>query len=799
MNDLLIRLFQLEGLRPGDPGVTLDWTRPIPAWGWLLILLAATLLAAFSYRRLDGPRPARATLATLRALLLALIAVMISGPRLARQNQTVEPDWIVILADRSASMTLADAPTPPGATRDDQLLAALAAADPAWTDAAKERRLLWLAFDQTTRTLTPPQDRARPDLPAPLGRATDLAAILDQTARLTAARPVAGLVLLSDGRSSSVPSDDLLRQFAGRQIPLTIVPLGSKDPRADLAITKADAPPAAFVADPVPVRVTLARTPGEPQPTTLRLIDKATGETLDEQPVEWSATRPDASAPDQPSDTAVVLTASSQRPGTSTWVVQIITPQPDLVPANDKTELLITFADRPLRVAYFDGYPRWEYRYLKNLLVRERNIKSSIALLAAQRRFIQEGSDPLLTLPRTMQDWRAFDAVILGDLRPEMFSRDQLTFLRDHVAKNGAGLLMIGGPGPMPTAWRGTPLADLIPFSLASSSADADNPASPAIATWLEPVLAEPTPAADALGLLRLADDPRATWPAVLADPASGWSSLRFAQRLDPSRLKPAAEVLALARPADRASAADPAPLVVTMRYGTGRVVYVATDEIWRWRFGRGETLPERFWLPIVRMLARSALESSGQPALLTAAPRQAQVDRPVQVTVRLLDQSLLDTRPANIRVRARAADSSAAQDLQLTLTPQTESTDAGPPDTYVAAWVPTEPGEYDLTIDDPLLPSGLTPARVSVTFPDDERRVPQTDHALLASLAQKTSGNLVEPDRLAQAVRDFPDRRVRLVGTPTYETLWDKPVVWVLLMVILGLEWVGRRIIRLP
>ncbi len=806
MTDFLNRILGFESLRLGDPGVTLDWTRPVPSWGWLLIVLAAAALGSWSYRKLDGPRAPRAFFASLRALLLILIAVLISGPRLARQNQTVEKDWIVVLADRSASMTVRDAPSNSGSaqSRDEQLAATLAAADPTWETATKDRRVLWLGFDSGVSTLRPPADRARPDLAPANGRATDLAAALAQAARLTAARPVAGFVLLSDGRTTTPPSDDLLTQLQGRQIPVLSVALGNPTPQADLAVERTEAPSAAFVNDTVPVSVTISRSKGDnPAGIKVTLVNIATGEVLDEQPATFADTE---------FERRVILTTKPTTPGPTTWVVRLVGPTPDIVPTNDTAELSITLVDRPLRVAYFDGYPRWEYRYLKNLLLREKTITSSISLLASQRKFIQEGSDPLLALPRTAQDWRKFDVVILGDLRPEMFSKEQLALLRDHVSRDGGGVLMIGGPGPMPNAWRGSPAADLIPFTLGTSES-----ASP-IAAWLEPVIMRPTPVAERLGLLRLSDDPRETWPAILNDPDAGWTALRLAQRLDPQRLKPAAETIATAIPLSQLAASTPPspsettspgePLVVTMRYGAGRVVYVATDEIWRWRYGRGETLPERFWLPIIRMLARQGLETSGQPAVLTASPSRAQVDRPVQVSVRLVDQSLLDARPTNIRVRARAKTPTpsnttlppTAPDLGLILTPQTDSeTGSEAPNLFATTWLPTEPGTYTLTIDDPLLPAGLPGQDVVVAYPDDELRSPQTDHALMASIADRTGGKVVEPARLSEALAQLPDRQIRLVGTPTVETLWDKPFVWVLLMVILCTEWIGRRLIRLP
>lgn len=72
-------------------------------------------------------------------------------------------------------------------------------------------------------------------------------------------------------------------------------------------------------------------------------------------------------------------------------------------------------------------------------------------------------------------------------------------------------------------------------------------------------------------------------------------------QRIDPSSVKPTAEILADARrrfPAGGSAATSAA--VLTMRFGAGRVAYVATDETWRWRYGRGESYQERFWLPLI-------------------------------------------------------------------------------------------------------------------------------------------------------------------------------------------------------
>jgi hypothetical protein len=319
------------------------------------------------------------------------------------------------------------------------------------------------------------------------------------------------------------------------------------------------------------------------------------------------------------------------------------------------------------------------------------------------------------------------------------------------------------------------------------------------IPVWLEPVVVSPTASADRLGLLRLSEDPNQPWPRELSDGAAGWSALRYAQKIDPARVKPAAEVLAEARSAS-GEGTDATPLVLSMRFGAGVSMYVATDETWRWRYGRGEVLQERFWLPILRMLARQGLAASGQAGVLSATPARAAVDQPVQVLLRVMDQAVLDSRPRSLQARVTPRlPGGGGLPTELRLVPQGgDGPDGTPPSLFSAAWIPTEAGTYDVEVVDPTIAATGLKAVVEAEFSDDEFRVPDADHAGLAALAEATGGAVVRPDQVGTLPGLLPNREVRLLGAPTVETLWDKPLVWLLLMVLACGEWVGRRLIRL-
>jgi len=786
MNELLDTLFGLSEPAPRftDPESVFAFAEPMPAWAWAIILAALAVAAAAGYARLRAPAAARVGLATLRTLTLVAIAAVIAGPQLQRERTSFERDWAIVLADRSASMTIPDAPAPDGpVTRDTALRAALENAADAWAEIDEAKRLVWLGFDAAAYDLTSgdsPDDAEAPSslptLSEPAGRRTRLGAAIDEALRRAAARPVAGLVVLSDGRSADQPSRAAMRRLAAENIPVFVVPIGSRDPVGDLAIRDVEAPPAAFTGDVVPVRVRFDNATTDDDASnaprgTLRLVDTTTGAEL-----ASAGVTPEAVAE------GVTLEATPDTEGARAWRVVFEPAGRDLLDANNTADLTVRLVDRPLRVLHIDGYPRWEQRYLKTLLLREQSIESTSVLLAPDRRYQQEGDVEIDRLPRTPEEWREYDVVMIGDVRADLFGREQLDALLRHVAETGGGVLWTGGPNATPASWTDSPLAALLPIAATAQGLRLDS--------WDAAVTLVPAPAAERLGVLAL--------PAAVADPASGWSRLRFTQRINPAALKPGAEVLATANDADGLAASRPGtPAIVTMRYGAGRTIYLATDETWRYRFGTGEGLFERTWLPLIRLLARERLALADRPAALTATPERARPQQPVVIELVLLDPALLQSPPPTLRAEVRTPGGSPTE---LTLTPQDPSADDEPrlAARYSAVWVPAAPGTYIVRATDPALAGIDLAAQVRVIAPDDELRDPATDFDALQRLADATGGEVLTPDRLGELPGLLPNRRLILAGAPEVSTLWDRWPALALIALLLTLEWVGRRLVRL-
>jgi uncharacterized membrane protein len=733
--------------------ITLSWQTPLPPWAIACCVLAAGTAAWLTYRALQASRRAVVTLATLRALALLALVACLAGPQWTHMVRELERDCVVVLVDRSRSMQVTDGPMSRDAAAQEIVR------DPMWERLAQERSLEWLGFHGTPV----PFDPRSPGTPE--GWATDISAALAAAQRASGGRPLAGIVLVSDGRSQAPVQRELLRDLQSKSIPVLSVPVGSADPVSDIAVTDAEGPARAFVRDQVPVTaVVQVRGRGPESSMVIELVDLDSGRVLDARtltPGEFADGRVEATLVSSPTDA-----------GRARWSVRV---RPldsdgprDLSPGNDERRVDVELVDRPLRVLYIEGYPRWEYRYLKNLLVREPSVEASVMLLSADRDFAQEGNAPLYRLPQTREEFSAYDLIILGDVPAGALSPTQVSEIATAVSERGAGLLWLAGERSTPVSWRGSALEDLVPIRIGSSVERID-----------EPVALEPTGAARRAGVMRLGDG-SAEWPRSLAQ-------LEWVQRVDAGQLKPATEVLARAV---GASAGDGWPAVLSMRFGSGQVIYVGTDETWRWRRGVGETYQERFWLQLLRFLARNSVDAGGRVAVLESDARLVEAGRGTVLRLVMTDAKVAEAvGDTPVEARAERIDGGASQLIQLR-----RSSGAGEA-VWAATWVPDEPGVWRVRVDDSRV--GQAEAVIESVRGDLESADPSTDHAQLKAIADSTGGIVIGRDGL-DAIPDLIPRRASDSAQSTTDPLTRSPAALGVIILLLAAEWIGRRAVRL-
>ena len=777
MNAFLRWLLGVRDLPDDLPGLRMVWEHPFPGWVWLIAVSMVIAMSFWSYTRLDAPSRFRWSMASVRSLLFIVLLVCLSGPMLEIPREEIEGDWAVVLLDRSRSLETRDGGggIEDGRNRDsvlrDLVARSRSSSEASSEDSSDARRILWLGFGDGVRTLEV-DSSGTPDLEPPSDWSTRISLALDESLRRTAGRPLAGVVLVSDGRTIDPPDRELVRRFVGAAAPIQVIPLGSPTPIGDAALARIEVPRRAFARDSVPVVVTL-ETGGRNGVVDVELVDQDDGRIIDT--VEWTL-----DGGDDPVEVVLNARPGEQvEEGVRNWMVRI-SGERDLVPENDSSEFTIERVDRPLRVLYIEGSPRWEYRYLKNLLVREPSIESSVLLLSADRDFAQEGNTPINRLPRDAEEFSKFDLIILGDLPANFLSESRQEAIRDQVASRGSGIIFVGGPRSMPESWEGSPLEDLLPFF---GSAD--------LTRRTTPVNVVPTEGSSRLGILRLDEGQDGGWPIDLSDPSFGWSRLQWSQEIGYERLKPTAEVLAEAVPVEP-DGIGPTPILIGMRFGAGQVLYVGTDEIWRWRYGRGERLYERFWVQLLRLLGREAVASDAV-VRMTVTPDRAVVGRPVMISVDIVDNSIDVDVPETIRV-----------DIDRVGSDVTESTELRRSDSrsWTGTWTTNRLGPASFRVSEPglaALAADINPG-IEIVRPEDEIRMADADHPLLASLAESTGGSVYESrssQSLEEALSELPNRTI-VTENPIRERIWTSPLVFMIVIVLVTLEWSGRRWNRL-
>lgn len=815
--NLLDQLLGLDKVSFSDARTVLSWEHPVPAWGWALIVIGAAALSFWSYYKLMGKRPARLALSAIRGILVIIIAILLAGPIAVLKDEIIEPDCVVVLVDRSASMTIRDMTASEGAnktyiTRDQALRNALADHPDLFGPEGlgiENRRIVWLGFDGESYDLSGVEtlnddapstsdDENKSDAPRavridatqwpqPQGTTTALRTAIDQAVQKVAGSPIAGIILITDGRSPQATGSDVVRKLNQLGAQVFSVPLGALDQPLDLTLARVDYPERAFSKDVVPISIEVANNGGEetrvdPSRITVRLIDEQTGQTLDEQT-------------GVPLEKPVKLSTRSATVGEVKWKVQVVYDgagqEEEIILDNNVESFAVELVDRPIRVLLVEGYPRWEYRYLKNLLIREESISSSILLLSADRNFSQEGDEPISRMPRDADEIEPYDLVIIGDVPSRYFGAQIMNLMRDHVAVRGAGLIWIGGPGNTPVTYETTPLADLLPMRRPVNVDRAD--------VAFRSFAMVRTTAADALNVLQIRPldaDPEDEVPDALPDEIPPF---QWAQQLGP--LKPTAVVLAESQPLNEATGA--VPLVVNMNYGAGQSLYIATDELWRWRYGRGEFYYEQFWVQIVRMMGQHRLMQDRGAVRLDASARQSRRGDAIVVELLVNDELLLQRNLPSVAVNVTDDKGTVVDKLELRAT-EADDGDFAPDDQavtlgkrYRAMWEPQQTGRLTLKLAEAGFNALDVFDTVEVYHPDDERRQSLPDHDRLETLASETKGKVVTLDKLDTLAVDVPKRPIRKPNDLP-EPIWDSYLALLVVLSLLTIEWVGRKMLRL-
>jgi hypothetical protein len=450
---------------------------------------------------------------------------------------------------------------------------------------------------------------------------------------------------------------------------------------------------------------------------------------------------------------------------------------------DNRLELSVRVAPEKVRVLYVDGYPRWEYRFLKEMLKRaDENIQVQVMLLSATPDFLQEstrGVPPLREVPTdraTLLD--DYDVVVLGDVSPYAISPDParcdefLAALVEFVERGG-GLLLMAGEYDNPRAYVSTPLEPLFPVVLDSVEMASAPPASP---TGFRPQLEEPANPQEIVRLLPDPEENRRLW-----EEPGGLEPQYWFQPV--GRAKPGSQVL-LRHPTEGGSEGR-YPLAVAGYYPSGRTLFVGFDSTWMWRYHFGDRYHERFWRAAIRWLALGRLKSGDRRYRVEVPQSAYDIGSSVSVEARVLDEDFQpSTRP--VQEARWSGPDGRVEELSLGAVPDR-------PGLYRGTLDPDRPGLYRVWIE--VGGERIAGAEFEVVLPSLENRDPSPDPALLREVSRLSGGRAVDLARLAELWDEFPGGEERREPISSRLTdVWDRWATLLFALAVLSVEWVLRK-----
>lgn len=673
---------------------------------WAAVLLVA-VIAAVAAASVTAWRERRATRAgvwlwilALRLVALAAIAVGIVGVQRRPATERTDDSRVVVLVDRSASMALPAGEAAPGSTRSAAAVGCLADL----VAALESTHVVRVgAFGET---LDYTSDVRSEDRFNPIAKATRVGDALRRVAIDGVGGPLAGVVLLTDGRSTAGP--DAASEAGALGKPVHVVGFGRSIESPTVDLVDVSVPRRVFVGD--PFRVT-ARLVGRGAysgavRTSLRLVDSTAAAAVVAEPEDVvlpladespsAVAEYDVEAPVAGSYLAVVTADVGGRPLTRRVRVDAV--------------------ERQTRVLLVAGGPTRDYRFLRDHLYRDATFTTDVLLQSAVGGVSQDASTLLEAFPTPPEQLDEYDAVVVFDADWDSLAPNAASSLERWVGRGGGGVLFVAGASQtlaIAAADPRSPLARLSPVAFDSE------PLSVSLATAAptEPAIVRLTPVGRSSDFMRV--DPAA------ADPTVAWRDIGGLYAEPPlAKAKPGGTLYARLGEGD----ASP-PLLAEQFYGAGRVAYLATGQVWRLRredpnrFGR-------FYTKLLRHLSQGRLLGSAGRGRLTLDRERYEVGE--RLRVRLL---LKDTPPSRPSVRWRSPNAAVTEVLADAV--------EGQPLSYTSEFLAQEAGPHSVSY---ALPAGrpLT-AEARVVLPERELRERTRDETALRAIAEASAGTYYE------------------------------------------------------
>lgn len=616
-------------------------------------------------------------------------------------------------------------------------------------------------------------------------KTSDLSQALNAALAADSEIPLAGLVLVSDGRDTSeTDQQKLVQRLAGIGVPIQTVLVGSEDRPRDISISYVEAPETVFEDDTPVVKAIVHAFGFEQEEITVYLEDL---DDLQREPLKQVLT-PNKSAAE------VSFSLDDLDLGRHRFRVRTDIADFELRDDNNSRELSLSVVDDKAQVLILEGEGRWEFRFLHTALQRDKRVE--VDEIVFEQPYLGVLDEPFFTDQLTKLEpadgngtqFSKYDCVIIGDVSSRHLPLEQWRNLEKYVRDEGGTIVMTAGKRDFPLAYQGTAVNSLLPIeNLRIIDLAAANQSLPPPQRGFRFSI---TPDGEQLSMFQLGND--------VADSRRIWSQLPGHSWGITGDAKGGATVFAAALPAGEQLTLENERqngIAVQHFVGNGQVLWLGIDSTWRWRFRVGDQYHHRFWGQLVRWAVSFKASAANK-------------------NVRLgLTQSVINEAEST-RIQARWNDRFLAQHPGLKTVAVVEATDGSDfrkrvdlkpadnrPFMHEADLSDLSPGDYRVTLETPGIQWDTDSPEVILIVREDvsqELADISANRILMQEIAEKSGGQFFQLDEIHKLPGLFADTQ-HSTSVREEIPLWSHWLILVLFSIVATTEWIIRKVNGLP
>ena len=736
-----------------------DW--PVP-WFVLLVLgLVAAVVAVWFYRAGQSALTPRdqAVLGGLRVAAILIVATCLARPILAVSRAIEQRNVVGVVVDDSRSMRITDNENLARGTFAHQVFGG---PDSALFKALAEK--FQLRFFRTSGAGG--RSESLGDVPLN-GSRTHIATSVLRAEEELAGAPVAGMVVISDGADNSAampgatPMLEQLLALRARQIPVYTIGVGAEHFQRDIELSRVEVPTSVLKDASILVEVVVVQRgyAGKKFPVVVEDSGRIIGSR-------------DVSMPKDGEAAIVRIRVPASERGARLFRVRVPVQSDEMVKENNDREAVVVVNDRREKILYLEGEPRFELKFIRQAVDEDRNLQVVTLLRSAKDKFLRMSVDDSVELstgfPKTREELFSYRAIILGSMEASFFTVDQLRMLADFVSVRGGGLLALGGRRALAEGgFAGTPFADALPVEL-GPPAGSDSGATEITVT--------PTAAGILHPATQLAPNDSAT--------TTLWRQMPPLTTVNEvGRPKPGATVLLEGRAEGERRTR---PTLTFQRYGRGKAIVFAVQDSWLWQMHQlvpvEDQRHETFWRQLLRWLvsdvpSRVDMVAAGEGAINEGIPLRVVVS----------DSAYARFNGAAVNAEVLSPNGESTQ------LPFEWATDRD--GEYTAMMVPGVNGVHTVNLKAVVGRDTIrsTAGYVRIADPTAEYFGAEMRPAVLKQFADETGGKFYRTSDVSRLPQDIVYTTSGATEVQRLD-LWDMPVIFLILLSLLGAEWLYRR-----